>query len=140
MITYLPCTAVIDSRYEGRLKQQVAETPFYRLERYDYYQLVPNSFQRNGASVYTEGKMSLMTGMSTEHTTSMSHTVSASVTTEASGKFLGIGASVALTVSYAFAYETSDTTSTSKETTFEYPIPRPPKGRSEEHTSELQSQ
>jgi Vacuolar protein sorting-associated protein 62/Insecticidal Crystal Toxin, P42 len=128
MVTYVPCVAVVDSRYENKLKAQIAETPFYRLERYDYYELIADSFLKNDTWKATEGKWAVTKGMSTEDSTSMSHTVGVSFSAEVQASPLGLGASYSTTLSYAFAYETTHSKTNFSQTTVEVPIPLPAKG------------
>jgi len=126
-IAYIPCTQVKDEAYRGRLTQQVAETPFYSLEKYVIYRKESCHTNQSG----TSGKFTFTytTGTSTTDSNSIAHTIGVSLTVgyEAGIEVEGIGAkaSASITSSYSLGLtsETARTLSEEKQYSVEYDVP-----------------
>lgn len=126
-VSYLSCVQVNDDRYRGRLKAQIEETPFYKLEKYALYRRA--SFHTNSDSEPGNFTFRYNYGISETDSTSISLTTGLSVTVGVSAEG-NVGAakttvSTSTTVSYSLGV-TRDTSSTiSAETSHEvsYRIP-----------------
>jgi hypothetical protein len=125
-ISKLPCVSINDAVYVGNAARQVRETPGYRLERYDYYQL--QDF--NTSTSPNEGKMTfeMTTGMTTSHEKSIQQTFGTSATATAGVESGIYSASVSITVSYALSQSESISESEMKERTATKEFTVPAKG------------
>ncbi len=108
-VAYIPCISIVDPVFANNLAGQVRNTPIYTLERYDFYQL--QDFNTNDSN--NDGSMSFAqtTGMTKEHSSSMSHTFGVSMTR---GVEVGAGpvkATASVTLSYALSQTSSYSTS-----------------------------
>jgi hypothetical protein len=104
----VPFTAVgFGTDYGARtLSWMVNNSPFVRTERLLRWKLLEGMHMYNGGSVPQEMSTTITKGVSTEDTTSMSHTAGVEITGEGGVKFLGTGGSISATVSYQFGYQT----------------------------------
>ncbi|MBN2038111.1 MAG: Vps62-related protein [Chitinispirillaceae bacterium] len=91
---------------------QVTNTPFYRVERYQYYSHADLMFYiNNGSSDYVWSD-AITTGITEEQSQKFWHTTGISVTANAGFEFKGFSAGVSVTVSQEFGYESSSSIST----------------------------
>ncbi|MCO6449675.1 MAG: Vps62-related protein [Caldilineales bacterium] len=123
--SYLSCVQVNDDRYVNNLKRQVAETPFYTLEKFAIYKVA--SFHTNSSNDSGTFNFTYTTGMSETDTQSISHTAGIEVTVGVEGS-VGAGTvtvSASTTVSYSLGItnELSTTLSTETSHSVEYTIP-----------------
>jgi hypothetical protein len=88
------------------LSWMVNNSPFVRTERLLRWKLLEGMHMYNTSSVPQEMSTTITKGVSTEDTTTMSHTAGVEITAEGGVKFLGTGGSISATVSYQFGYQT----------------------------------
>jgi hypothetical protein len=122
-VTYLPCTMVKDPAYKTDVKRQVAETPFYRLEKHTFYKR--HTFHTNSEGVQGEMSFAYTHGMSKADTEEITNTIGVALTAGYGGGNAP-GPSVSMTVSYSFSLTQSTTTTVSVETTdtVKYHVPK----------------
>lgn len=121
-VTYLPCTMVEDPAYSTDVKRQVAETPFYSLEKYAFYNL--QDFNTNAGAEKGLMGFEYTRGMSQAHTKEITDTIGVALTVGYGGGNEP-GPSVSMTVSYSFSLtqSTTSTVSEEKKSTVQYPVP-----------------
>ncbi|MBD3393849.1 MAG: DUF946 domain-containing protein [Chitinivibrionales bacterium] len=91
---------------------QVENTPFYRVERYQYYTHSDLLYYiNNGSSDYVWSE-AITTGITEEQSQRFWHSTGISVTANAGFEFKGFSAGVSVTVSQEFGYESSSSIST----------------------------
>jgi hypothetical protein len=102
----VPFTAIgSGTEYSNRTRHwMVNNSPFVRTERVLRYKLLQHMY--NNTSVAQEMRTTFEKGVTTERSTTMSHTAGISITGEGGVKFLGTGGSISATVSYQFGYQT----------------------------------
>lgn len=100
----VPFTIIKDSYYASNPHLQVANSPFYRLERYVYYKLV--YFSHNTTSVVQENSVLIRSGVQTTESETYWQETGVSVTAEAGINIGVFSGSVSTTVSTSFGYET----------------------------------
>jgi len=88
---------------------QVANTPFYRVERYQYYRKL--FYMINNGSSDWPWSEAITTGITQEQSRRFWHTTGISVTANAGFEFKGFSAGVSVTVSEEFGYESSSSIS-----------------------------
>lgn len=108
-VAYIPCISIDDPVFANNLAGQVRNTPIYTLERYDYYYL--QDFNTNDSP--SAGKMSFSqtSGMTKEHSSSMSHTFGVSMTRGMEAGAGPVKATMSVTLSYALSQTSSYSTS-----------------------------
>ncbi len=108
-VAYIPCISIEDPVFANNLAGQVRNTPIYTLERYDFYQL--QDFNTNDSN--NDGSMSFAqtTGMTKEHSSSMSHTFGVSMTRGMEAGAGPVKATMSVTLSYALSQTSSYSTS-----------------------------
>jgi len=108
-VAYIPCISIVDPVFANNLAGQVRNTPIYTLERYDYYYLQDfntNDSENNGTMSFSQ-----TTGMTKEHSSSMSHTFGVSMTRGMEAGAGPVKATASVTLSYALSQTSSYSTS-----------------------------
>lgn len=108
-VAYIPCISIVDPVFANNLAGQVRNTPIYTLERYDYYHL--QDFNTNDSEDKGSMSFSQTTGMTKEHSSSMSHTFGVSMTRGIEAGAGPVKATASVTLSYALSQTSSYSTS-----------------------------
>jgi hypothetical protein len=100
----VPFSIISDVYYASNPNLQVANSPFYRLERYTYYKLI--YFYNNNTSETQENSVLIRSGVQTTESESFWNETGVSVTAEGGINIGVFSGSVSTTVSTSFGYET----------------------------------
>jgi hypothetical protein len=125
-VSFVPCIAVNDSDYYGRTKQQIEETPIYKIERYVYYKRHGWSYNDNpkdGQDLNSDFEV----GMEKSVEESMEQTFETSATIEGGIESGIYSASVSVSMSYAVSHSTTISTTRSQSKSFGTSSKVPPK-------------
>lgn len=125
-VAYIPCISIVDPVFANNLAGQVRNTPIYTLERYDYYYL--QDFNTNDSDNNGSMSFSQTTGMTKEHSNSMSHTFGVSMTRGIEAGAGPVKATASVTLSYALSQTSSYSTSMMNQQTLTKQFTVPPHG------------
>lgn len=100
----VPFSIINDSYYASNPNLQVANSPFYRLERYIYYKLI--YFYHNKTSETQENSVLVRSGVQTTESETFWTETGVSITAEGGVNIGVFSGSVSTTVSTTFGYET----------------------------------
>lgn len=99
-----PCTIINDLQYANNVGWRVANSPFYRLERYVYYKLLYHN--HNQTSEIQTNSVTITSGVTTGESQTFWEETSVSITAEAGVSIECFSGRVSTTVSQTFGYST----------------------------------
>ncbi|MCX6835861.1 MAG: hypothetical protein NTW07_12180 [candidate division Zixibacteria bacterium] len=100
----VPCSIINDAAFNDDIWWQVANSPFYRLERQVYYKLLYHN--HNQTSEMQTNSVTIRSGITTTESERIMHETSISISAETGLSFQAISGKTTATVSYKFGYET----------------------------------
>jgi hypothetical protein len=100
----VPCSIINDGVYNGNIGWQVANSPFYRLERQVYYKLLYHN--HNQTSEVQTNSVLIRSGITTTESDRIWNETSISISVEAGLSFKAFSGKITATVSHTFGYET----------------------------------
>lgn len=119
-----PCTIVNDLQYVNNIGWRVANSPFYRLERYVYYKLLYHN--HNQTSETQTNSVTITSGVTTGESQTFWEETSVSITAEAGVSIEFFSGSVSTTVSQTFGYSTQTSIEELEQTEIQSSINTPP--------------
>jgi hypothetical protein len=100
----VPCSIVNDLLYTGNVDWQIANSPFYVLERQVYYKLLYHYYNRG--SVVQDNNVAMTSGITTTESERIWNETEISLSTEVGLSFKAFSGKITATVSRKFGYET----------------------------------
>jgi hypothetical protein len=122
----VPCSIVNDSAYSGNIGWQVANSPFYRLERQVYYKLLYHNHNHNQTSEIQTNNVTITSGITTTESERIWNETSISISVEAGLSFKALSGKITATVSRTFGYETQTSVAELQEKSISSSINTPP--------------
>jgi hypothetical protein len=119
-----PCTIVNDLQYVNNIGWRVANSPFYRLERYVYYKLLYHN--HNQTSEIQTNSVTITSGVTTGESQTFWEETSVSITAEAGVSIECFSGHVSTTVSRTFGYSTQTSVEELEQTEVSSSINTPP--------------
>jgi len=120
----VPCTIVNDQVYSNNVHWQVANSPFYRLERQVFYKLLYHN--HNQTSEVQTNSVTIRSGITTSESERIWNETEISVSVEAGLSIKAFSGKVTATVSRRFGYETETSVTELQETEIQSSINTPP--------------
>jgi hypothetical protein len=120
----VPCSIINDEAYNDDIWWQVANSPFYRLERQVYYKLLYHN--HNQTSEMQTNSVTIRSGVTTTLSETIMHETSISLSAETGLSFKAISGKFTATVSYKFGYQTQTSVAELLETEVSSSINTPP--------------
>jgi hypothetical protein len=99
----VPCTIVNDLNYNQNVRWQIANSPFYVLERQVYYKLLYHYY--NQGSVVQDNNVAMTSGITTTESQRIWNETEISLSTEVGLSFKAFSGKITATVSRKFGYE-----------------------------------
>ncbi len=99
-----PCSIVNDISHSGDIVWQVANSPFYRLERQVYYKLIYHN--HNQTTAVQTNSVTIRSGITTTQTDKVYGETSVAVSAEVGISYKAVSGKITATVSKKFGYET----------------------------------
>jgi len=112
----VPSTIVNDLQYSGNLRWRIANSPFYRLERYVFYKLLYHN--HNTSSQPQTNSVTIRSGVTTTESSTFWTETGVSITREAGVNIEFVEGKVSTTVSLKFGYSTQTSVSELQETEY----------------------
>jgi hypothetical protein len=120
----VPCSIINDLAYSGNTGWQVANSPFYRLERQVYYKRLYHN--HNQTSQTQTNSVTIRSGITTTESQRVWSETSISLTVEAGVSFQAFSGKISATVSRTFGYETQTSVAELQEREVSTSINTPP--------------
>ncbi len=120
----VPCSIINDSSYVGDIWWQVANTPFYRLERQVFYKRLYHNY--NQTSEMQTNSVTITSGMTTTESERIWGETRVSISMETGLSFKAITGKLTATVSQSFGYETQTQVAELQQTSITSSINTPP--------------
>jgi hypothetical protein len=120
----VPCSIINDAAYNDDIWWQVANSPFYRLERQVYYKLLYHN--HNQTSEMQTNSVTIRSGITTTESQRIWDETMVSISVQSGLSIKAISGKITATVSHTFGYETQTSVAELEETEITSSINTPP--------------